>query len=164
MKIFLIIIGSVLAAISLVLLIGWLLPVKHKASRSLLLDAEIERVWQRLVSYENMPKWRLELQSVEQVGTDVWEETTKEGKSIAFATVEETQPYRLKREIVGEGLMFGGSWTFELRCKGQQTELTITENGEVYNPLFRFVAKYVIGHHRSMDKYMQQLLLSLPAT
>ena len=71
--------------------------MKHNVSRSLLLDAEIERVWQRLVSYENMPQWRLELQSVEQVGTDVWEETTKEGKSIAFATVEETQPYRLKR-------------------------------------------------------------------
>ena len=163
MTILLIIMGSVAAAISLLMLIGWLLPVKHNVSRSLLLDAEIERVWQRLVSYENMPKWRLELQNVKQVGTDVWEETTKEGKSIAFATVEETQPYRLERKIVGQRLMFGGSWTFELRSKGRQTELTITENGEVYKPLFRFVAKYIIGHHRSMDKYLQQLLLSLPA-
>ena len=161
MKILLIIIGLVLTAIVSILLIGWLLPVQHHASRSLLIDADIERVWQKLVSYEKMPQWRLELLSVEQTAAQVWKETTKEGKSISFATIEEIQQQRLVRKIVGQGLMFGGSWTFELRVVGQQTELTISENGEVYNPLFRFVAKFIIGHHRSMDKYLQQLLSSL---
>jgi len=161
MKIGLIIIGLVLTAISLVLLIGWLLPVKHNALRSILLDADIAQVWKKLVGYEKMPEWRLELLKVERINEQVWKETTNEGKSIAFATVEEIRQRRLVRKIVGQGLMFGGSWTFDLQAKGLQTELTITENGEVYNPLFRFVAKYIIGHHRSMDKYLQQLLSSL---
>ena len=161
MNVLLIMMELLLIAIGLVLLIGWWLPVQHNASRSILLDAEIARVWQKLVSYENMPQWRLELQSVEQVGALAWKETTKQGKSITFATIEEIQPRRLVRKIAGQGLMFGGSWTFKLQPLGLQTQLTISENGEVYHPLFRFVAKYIIGHHRSMDKYLQQLLSSL---
>ena len=57
--------------------------------------------------------------------------------------------------------MFGGSWTFELRAQGSYTQLTITENGEVYNPLFRFVAKYIMGYNSSMDKFLGQLQLAL---
>jgi hypothetical protein len=33
----------------------------------------------------------------------------------------------------------------------------ITENGEVYNPLFRFVSRYVIGHNRTIDAYLRAL-------
>ena len=30
----------------------------------------------------------------------------------------------------------------------------ITENGEVYNPLFRFVSRFVMGHTRTIDTYL----------
>jgi hypothetical protein len=33
------------------------------------------------------------------------------------------------------------------------TTLTVIERGDVYNPVFRFVSRYVIGHTRTLDAY-----------
>ena len=33
----------------------------------------------------------------------------------------------------------------------------ITENGEVYNPLFRFMSRFVFGHTATIDKYLEDL-------
>lgn len=61
----------------------------------------------------------------------------------------------------GEGLSrfcsFGGSWTYELTPVADGTRLRITENGEVYNPLFRFLSRFVFGHYASIDKFMADL-------
>jgi hypothetical protein len=38
--------------------------------------------------------------------------------------------------------------------------LTITERGEVYNPFFRFVSRYVMGHTQSIDEFMAALRAS----
>ena len=35
--------------------------------------------------------------------------------------------------------------------------LRVTEHGEVYNPLFRFVSKFIIGHHTSLEQYLRAL-------
>ena len=42
---------------------------------------------------------------------------------------------------------------------------TITENGEVYNPIFRFLSRYVMGYTATMDRYLQavQNKLSSPS-
>ncbi len=36
--------------------------------------------------------------------------------------------------------------------------LTVTENGEVDNPLFRFLSRYVFGHTGTMDKLFATLM------
>ena len=35
--------------------------------------------------------------------------------------------------------------------------VTITENGTVSNPLFRFMSKFVFGHYRSLETYARDL-------
>jgi hypothetical protein len=35
--------------------------------------------------------------------------------------------------------------------------LAITEKGEVINPVFRFLSRYVIGHARSIDNFLKAL-------
>ena len=57
-------------------------------------------------------------------------------------TVEAVAPQRLVRKI-GPGLPFGGTWTYELTPEGGGTQLKITEDGEVYNPIFRVVGKFM---------------------
>jgi len=37
---------------------------------------------------------------------------------------------------------------------GNATTLRITENGEVYNVIFRFVSRFVMGHSATIDKYL----------
>ena len=33
----------------------------------------------------------------------------------------------------------------------------MAEDGEVYNPIFRFVSRFVMGHHATMDRYLRNL-------
>jgi hypothetical protein len=33
----------------------------------------------------------------------------------------------------------------------------ITEDGEVYNPIFRFMSRFVFGHTHTMDAYLRAL-------
>ncbi len=40
---------------------------------------------------------------------------------------------------------------------GATTQVRITENGEVFNPIFRFVSRFVIGQHRSIENYLHAL-------
>jgi len=59
--------------------------------------------------------------------------------------------------IADKGLPFGGSWDYRIEPVGAGSRITITENGEVYNPIFRFVSKYFMGHTATIDKYLTAL-------
>jgi hypothetical protein len=63
--------------------------------------------------------------------------------------------------IADPKLPFGGSWTYEVSAAGSGTELNITENGEVYNPLFRFVSRFIMGHTATIEKYQRDLAARL---
>ena len=47
--------------------------------------------------------------------------------------------------------------TFELAAAGTGTRLTITERGEVYNPLFRVMSRFILGHTATIDRYLADL-------
>ncbi|MGH9420710.1 MAG: hypothetical protein ACRD3J_12105, partial [Thermoanaerobaculia bacterium] len=59
--------------------------------------------------------------------------------------------------ITDKGIPFGGSWDYRILPDGTGSRITITENGEVYNPIFRFVSRFVIGHTATLDKYLSAL-------
>jgi hypothetical protein len=72
--------------------------------------------------------------------------------------VEQSVPnQRLVTRIADKALPFGGSWTYELTPTQTGTSLRVTENGEVYNPVFRFMSRFVFGHQRTMDGYLADL-------
>ena len=39
--------------------------------------------------------------------------------------------------------------------------MTVTEDGWVANPIFRFVSRFVMGHHATMDGVLKQVATSL---
>jgi hypothetical protein len=131
---------AVLAAIVLGALgFGTSLPVAHVATRSRKLPARPEIVWGLI----NDP-----------VATKGWAGDAK------TEVVEQDAPRLLVRKIVGEKA-FGGTWTFELAPEGHEAStLTITERGEVYNPLFRTVTR-VTGKTRGIDAYLAKLQAAL---
>jgi hypothetical protein len=59
--------------------------------------------------------------------------------------------------IADKDLPYGGQWTYELEPQGLQTALRITEDGEIYNPVFRFVSRFVMGHTATIDNYLRAL-------
>jgi hypothetical protein len=63
----------------------------------------------------------------------------------------------LVTEIVAEKLPFSGVWTYEIEPVAAGSRVTITEDGEVFNPIFRLVARLFLGHHTTIDRCLEAL-------
>lgn len=152
--------GGLGAAIVLVLGVGALLPQDHVASVERRVAGAPEEVWRVITDVERMPEWRPEVDRVERLAgrgaLPVWRESGA-GGALTMEVTELDPPRRMVTRIADEGLPFGGTWSYELEPAGTGTRLRLTENGQVYNPLFRFVSRFLIGHERTMNAYLDAL-------
>lgn len=161
MKWILLVVGVLAALVALVAVIGAVLPKGHVATRSAKFHQPPEVIWQALTDVEAFPSWRPDVRRVERLpdrdGRRAWREVWKNGQVIAMETVELEPPRRLVGRIADPNLPFGGTWTYELHPAEGGTVLRITENGEIYNPIFRFMARFVFGYHATMEQYLKAL-------
>jgi uncharacterized protein YndB with AHSA1/START domain len=151
--------GGLGALMLAVVAFGYALPVAHVATRDAVLPAPPERVFTAITGVEAFPGWRSDVQAVEVTARSPhlqWRERGSDG-TIAFEVQESEPPRRLVTRITDKTLPFGGAWTFTLQPTDGGTKLTITENGEVYNPLFRVMSRYVFGHTATLDRYLENL-------
>lgn len=159
-----IVLGVLAVAVAVVLVVGATLPQSHTASRTARLNAPPDSVWALIADVERYPSWRSEVDSVETVqspdGKVSWREISGSDK-ITFEAETMERPSRLVARIADKGLPFGGSWDYRIEPEGAGSRITITENGEVYNPVFRFVSRYVLGHTATLDKYLKSLAAKL---
>lgn len=73
-------------------------------------------------------------------------------------TLPATQrPVRRVTKISDTSLPFGGVWTVDLEYQQNQTRVRILEEGEVYNPLFRFLARFAFGYDTTAKNYLAGL-------
>jgi uncharacterized protein YndB with AHSA1/START domain len=160
MKWVLIAVAAVAVLIALVALIGSLLPKGHVASRSAKFRQSPEAVWKAITDVASFPSWRSDVQRVEMLpdrdGRPVWKEISRRG-ALTLEVVEWKPPERLVGRIADPDLPFGGTWTYEIAGTNGGSTLTITERGEIYNPLFRFLARAVFGYHATMEAYLRAL-------
>ena len=147
--------GALLAAVLVSVVIGWALPVAHVASRSVQLASPPDSVFALISTPENYPAWR-DVKKVE-VTTEQGVTRFREGGSngpILFEITEKIPPRRFVTRIADKSLPFGGRWIYEVIPNGTGSELRITEEGEVYNPIFRFVSRFIMGHTATIDAYL----------
>lgn len=160
MKYALIVLAALVALVLVVVAIGAMLPVKHRASRQVMLHQPAEKVFAVINDPASYPSWRSKLEKVEFLpernGHSVFRETGSDGE-ILFEVDSVVPNKLLVTRIADPSLPFGGKWTYELIPSGDSTTLRITEDGEVYNPLFRFVSRFVFGHHATIDQYLRDL-------
>jgi hypothetical protein len=163
------IIGGLAAIVTLVAMIGAMLPKGHVATRSARFRESPDAVWRAITEYEDFPKWRPGVQSVTRLpdanGHLVWLEKSGSGSSaqeIPYEIMESVAPAsgapgRLVARIADPKLPFGGSWSYEVSAADGGALLRITERGEVYNPIFRFVSRFVLGQTKTMEDYLSAL-------
>jgi len=148
------------ALLILVVVIGWLLPKEHVATRERRYRQSPEAIWKAITDIDAMPGWRAGLKSVKRQpdrnGLQAWVETTDSG-IIPFETTVSEPPGKLVVRIADPKLPFGGTWTYEIHAIPEGSALRITENGEVYNPIFRFVSRFVLGTTGTIDAYLNSL-------
>jgi hypothetical protein len=75
--------------------------------------------------------------------------------------LERDPPHRLVTRVTEKEKNFGGTWTVAIASTPSGADVTITEDGWVANPIFRFVSRFVIGHHATMDTLLKQVATTL---
>jgi len=157
--------GCVILAISgLVAFVGLQLPRQHVVSRSRRFNVPVDAAWDVISDVLGAASWRTDLKAVESVDLDHWRDVPVKGRAILYKRVEAHAPWRLVIRIADRSLPYTGSWKLELSEDGKNAVwLTITENGEVANPILRLLSKYVFDQAKSIDQYLDALETKLAA-
>jgi hypothetical protein len=160
LKMLLALLGALVGGILVMLGIGAMLPKSHVVSRAITLRQSPEAVFAVISNFKGFATWRPDVQSVELLpkqGDHVrFRENSTQG-AITYEVLEAASPTRLVTRIADPALPFGGSWIFQIAAAPGGCRLNITERGQVYNPLFRFVSRFVLGHTRTLDAYLRNL-------
>jgi len=161
----LIAIGSLVAIVGVVAAVGAALPKGHQASVAARIARPAAEVWATIVDFGSWTAWNQEIQRMERLpdreGQAVWVMHDKNGKMptrVLEATAPDgPRPGRLVTRIDDPTLPFGGTWTWEVTPAGEQADVRITEDGEIYNPMFRFMARFVFGYEGTAKAFLAAL-------
>lgn len=137
MKWLLRILAALIAFVVALTLTGYSLPVNHEASRSAEFKQPPEAVFALISDLKNYPSW--------------W----PEGAAVNVVVVESVPPTRFVTRIDEPDEPFGGTWTMEIAPTPSGSRLTITERGEIYNPVFRALARFVFGYTSTMESCLE---------
>ena len=155
------IVAAVLVALVLIVVgVGYSLPRDHRATSEATFRPSPQSLYQLITDVDRFPQWRSSVERIERLpdsaGKTRFREIGSDG-TILYEVDSAVPDQRLVTRIADPTLPFGGSWTYELVPRGDSTTLRITENGEVYNPIFRFVSRFVMGHTATIEKYLNDV-------
>ncbi len=160
MKLLVIALCVVIAMVVIAVGIGYALPVRHRAVRQATYHQTPATLFGVISDVERFPAWRTSVDRVEIIrhspGTEAFREIGSDGP-ILFEVDSVVPNKTLVTRIADPSLPFGGRWTYELLPNGMTTTLRITEDGEVFNPVFRLMSRFVMGHNRTIDRYLTDL-------
>jgi hypothetical protein len=122
--------AALVIVVVLVAVIGAMLPKKHTASRTVTIAMPPDALYRLVtgITFGDVP-----------------------------VRVERQEPPSLLVTRVVDGQPFGGTWTYRITPAPGGSQLTITEDGEVYNVIFRFMSRVVLGHYATIDAYLANL-------
>jgi hypothetical protein len=128
---------AIAALVFVVAIVGAMLPVKHTATRTARVPLAPDALYTLLteMKFGDVPVH--------------WER--REPPSLLVSRVDASEK------------AFGGTWTYRIAAAPGGSELTITEDGEVYNVIFRFMSRFVFGHSTTLDAYIENLQATVKA-
>ena len=159
-------VAIVVALVLVVLIVGWRLPVQHRVSRERAVSASPAAVYALVSDVAAYPQWRTGVTKVDVLAADDatrpmrFREHGSDGVSL-YDVVEREPDRRLVVRIADPSLPFGGRWTYDIAPTTNGATLRITEDGEVYNPIFRFVSHFLMGHDRTMNRFLRDVSIRL---
>lgn len=150
----------VTAVLFIVVLVGAMLPKGHSVSRTVQVPMEPDALFTRLSDVSRYQSWRPDVTSLQRLpdknGMPAWIEETG-GTKIPMRFERMERPSLLVARIDSSQLPFGGAWTYRIAPAPGGSQLTLTEDGEVSNVIFRFMSKFVFGHYATMDGFIRNL-------
>ena len=154
------IVAGLLVLAGIIALIGSRLPRSHVASRSIHLRRSPHDVYAVVRDFSSAPKWRADVKRMEveapQGGPVYFREEGKNG-TVNYELVEDVPAQRMVTRIRDTDLGYAGQWTYMFTPENGGTRVTIREDGEVSNVLFRFMSRYLFGQTSTIDSYLTSL-------
>jgi hypothetical protein len=145
-------------------LVGAALPLRHHAARDASFSVSPEALYAVIAG---PPGWRA---GVKRFGVlppkdgrrQFWEEDSH-ARRITYEVTEEVPPKRLVVRMTDTKLPFGGIWSYDISPATQGgSMLRISEDGEIYNVIFRFMAHYIFGYSTTIENYIRDLQKKFP--
>ena len=152
--VFVLLVGAV------VVVIGSRLPKEHVVSRSIVLKRSPEEVYKLVRAFDSAPKWRADVKHVEmdvRAGGPVHFREEGANGVVNYALVKDVPNEQIVTRILDTDLGYSGQWTYTFAPENGGTRVTIREDGEVSNVLFRFMSHYVFGQTATMDSCLTSL-------
>jgi hypothetical protein len=154
------IVGSLVLLVAIMALIGSTLPQTHDVARSIFLHKSPQEVYAVVRDFGSAPKWRSDLKQVDieqsQGGPLYFREVGKDG-AVNYELVEDVPAQRMVTRIRDTDLGYAGQWIYVFVPENGGTRLTIKEEGEISNVLFRFMSRYVFGTTATLESYLTSL-------
>jgi hypothetical protein len=154
------ILAGLVGLVALLAAIGAMMPKEHTASRAVRFRPKAPELFATVSDFAKYPEWRTGVSRVDVEGA------LGPGVIIREHGANGTIPYRIEvfeppskivTRIADPSLGFGGTWTFEVFQNDSGSELVLTENGEIYNPIFRVLGKFFFSPYETIDTYMADL-------
>jgi len=150
----------IVIVVVLVAVVGAMLPKQHTASRTARIALPPEKLYAALADVSRYPSWRAGLKSLQRLpdknGMPAWIEDAG-GMKIPMRFGRMEPPSLLVGRIDSTELAFGGTWTYRIASAPGGSDLTITEDGEIHNVIFRFMSRFVFGYYATMDAFLASL-------
>jgi Polyketide cyclase / dehydrase and lipid transport len=155
--------GFFLAAAALCFVNGLRYPRGHEETRSRDVTLSPEEVWAKVTDFTHLPAWQPWYTKVELLRGDgglgaVWRHVEKGGQSLDLEVTTWEPPRRLVTTIANPNLPFRGSWTFEIEPTAVGSRVTITEKGEIPNPILRTLWHLFKPVKSSAERYLDALV------
>lgn len=154
------VIGGLVVLVGIMALIGSMLPKTHEVSRSISLRKSPQDVYAVIRDFASHPKWRADVKQVDveapQDGRVCFREVARHG-TVNYELTEDVPAQRMVTRIRDTDLGYAGQWTYTLSPENGGTRVTIREDGEVSNVLFRFMSRYIFGQASTIDSYLTSL-------
>jgi Polyketide cyclase / dehydrase and lipid transport len=157
-----VVVSLLVLLVLVVVAIGAFLPQQHISTCAARFRQPPDAIWEALTEYAKFPAWRKDVTRVEMLpprnGKLSWREYDNHGGSIPYEVMVMVPPRVLVVRVADAKLPFGGTWTYEISSgKDGSSLLRITEDGQIYNPIFRFAARFLLGYSRTQEQYLQAL-------
>ena len=146
---------GLLSLLGMIAGVGYALPQGHIASRHIELHQAPSQVFALISGPSTWRKGVKKYEVLPDGGGRRWLEVDSYDNEVIYERIEDNPPRRLVTRIASK-LPYGGTWTYELTPTATGTDLRITENGEVYNPIFRVLGRFVFGYSSTIEKYLNE--------
>jgi hypothetical protein len=150
--------GALVLLVAIVALVGAMLPRDHHATRQARYRQKPEAIYFTLAGPVD---WRSDIKAFgslpDRDGRKQWWEQDSHGHKVAYELVEDKMPSRRVTRIAEKNLPFGGTWTIDIFPAPEGSIVRITEDGEIHNVIFRFMARFFFGYTANMEGLLRDL-------